>query len=134
MTKEELDFWGTPPYQCTLTNKWGHPIGTIYPDGTITYLPASNIGSKDRDGNTVVWNGTKTNSFDRTKGRLLPIQGPRYIDSTTVFQYLATEEAKYDDVTGETQTTKTPKGNKRNAKVPTKRDRAKGKSKTKGAR
>lgn len=103
MTLEELQYWGTPPVTTTLTDNFGHPLGIIWPDGTITHCPPSNIGKELVEGYVISWDGGKPDPLGgHSKGRLLPLDGPRYVDSTQVFGYMARELEDEDDGQDET--------------------------------
>ena len=102
MLVKDIEFYypgGKVPYPITVTNEWGHPIGIQYPDGTFTPCAPSKVGSRDSVGETV-WDGALSNEFDNTKGRLLPVDGPPYYDSTRIFEYLATEKDDGTETTG----------------------------------
>ncbi len=106
MTREELEFWGQPPYQVTLTNNVGHPLGTLSPDGTFIECGASNVGKVSRgDPDYVVsWDGSKPDPMPggSTKGRLLPVKGPRYIDSLVAIGFYKRSAADQENLEYET--------------------------------
>jgi hypothetical protein len=58
-------------------------MGQLDPDGTFTPCGSSNVGKAVNDDLVVVWDGSKPDPMPNgsTKGRLLPVKGPRYIDS-----------------------------------------------------
>ena len=86
MLLKDLMYWhdGKPPYTVVLEDEKGHPIGIVYTDGTVSYCSTS---SKSED---VVWDGgSKDPNGGHSKGRLLPVKGPAYIDSLTRLRYLS---------------------------------------------
>lgn len=93
MTKQELDFqWGErPPYPITITDSTGMPLGIKWPDGVYTPGEPSRVGHFTKEGHLIVWDGAMENNTDRTKGRLLAIEGPPYYDSLRIFERWATE-------------------------------------------
>lgn len=88
MTKDELEYWGPKPYPCTLEDWRGFPKKIIHPNGTLTDIGSSNIGSVfdgDRGQHMeVVWDGAKPGKHDHTKGRLLSDDDIRYVDTLVV--------------------------------------------------
>jgi hypothetical protein len=87
-----------PPYVVVIEDLAGHPLVMLFTDGTSQVVGSSNVGKADKDG-TVVWDGAKPDPMPNghTKGRLLPVKGPRYVDSLTIYSYLATQTVEdYD--------------------------------------
>jgi hypothetical protein len=85
MLLKDFNYWGSPGYPVTIEDeKTGHPIGWADKHGTYFDLAASNPM-----GPQTVWNGTQlTPNGGLTKGRLLPIDGPPYVDSLHTFARL----------------------------------------------
>lgn len=92
MTKAEFAYWGTPVVATTLTDDLGKfPIGYINHLGVVeVWDPAtvSRVGTTvttPRGDYEIVWDGAKParpgDRWDYTKGRLLPVEGPPYVDS-----------------------------------------------------
>ena len=109
MTLKELEYWGTPPYTTTLEDEQGHPIGIVYSDGTITMVDPSKDSRVGQKRNTqwltceVVWDGAMDDpNGGRSKGRLLPVKGPSYVDSLTRMRALARNVKDDDDGEDET--------------------------------
>jgi len=79
----------------TVCDPVGQPIAWLDGNGTNTVLQPSNVGKVVKIGEreyTVTWDGCKPDPMKNgsTKGRLLPIKGPRYVDSLTIYSHLAT--------------------------------------------
>lgn len=91
MLLQEREFWGPPAYTTTLVDEKGAPIGIAWANGDITMVPTkSRVGEvvKDYDGTvaTIVWDGAYVvPGSGLTKGRLLAVDGPPYLDSLVVF-------------------------------------------------
>jgi hypothetical protein len=135
MTKEEIGYWGAPPYTVVLEDNKGHPEAIVYTDGTIVPVGTSNVGRTHIDKGTameVVWDGSMPDPSRgcHTKGRLLPVQGPPYVDSLRVF-YRLVKGGNY----GEEPTEETPgRGAVKTTTRKAKGNRPKGQPKTKGTR
>ncbi len=102
MLLKDVDAKNLPPYPVTIEDEKGHPLGWL--NGPIlTECGASNVGNDvttTRGVYTVVWDGSKPDpsKVGSTKGRLLPVIGPRYVDSLKIYSYLATESyEEYND-------------------------------------
>jgi hypothetical protein len=99
MTWKDYEYW-QPPYAVTITGAAGHPLGWVDATGTFHPCPASKVGEARGESHVVVWDGGMPDPMKggNSKGRLLPLHGPRYVDSLTMYSYLATMTVEdYED-------------------------------------
>ena len=124
MLLKDVEFWynGKPPYVVTLEDESGLPIGLVYTDGTIVLTePSKNsrVGQEVRQQGevaAVVWDGAMDDpAGGHSKGRLLPVKGPAYIDSLTRLKHLARAD-KHDKENQKRAGGDVPRKKKRNSK------------------
>lgn len=99
MLKKDYDYFKPFPYPVVIEDAAGHPLGRMLPNGTYIGLDASNVGKAVVSGGreyVVVWDGCKPDPMKNgnSKGRLLSLSGPPYVDSLTIYSYLATQSYK----------------------------------------